>query len=475
MAGLIRALEIARNLREYADARPSDYMSWLPSQDAYLRDTAKSKMIRTGNQAQGKTTAALTDLHWHCLGRHEHMPVRAPPVEWWVMCAAWGQSVAIQKKFYEIAQAELSDRSVFDIKNGFGKNDPVAMYRNGSIVRFRTSNQASLSLAGATIDGVLWDEPPASARLFEETRKRVLRRQGKVCIAMTPIGAPVDWLREIVEKGQITDHHHPLTVEALIPVGGTEPLTLDDGRPMDQRWIDELVANTMPHEVPVVVHGEWETSITGRLFHSFDETLHVHGRRPLGEVRICIGVDYGSKVGKQVAVLVAVDDTGTYPAIWILDEQVSEENSSSADDARGIVSMLARNELTWSQIDHAWGDRIYIRGATAKANKELMRDVARQLGMPVRALNPVIRTVKRGRGRGRGSVDHGIRWLHQCMVREGAFNVSPRAVHMIESISRWQYKDDSYKDKIDALRYSLQDFIFKRVMHSKTGPHLRAY
>jgi hypothetical protein len=471
----MRALAIARDLREYAEARPSDYMQWLPAQHAYLRDESRSKMIRTGNQAQGKTTAALTDMHWHCIGRHEYMVVRPPPVEWWVMCAAWGQSIAIQAKFHEIARAELSDRSTFDPKNGYGKNDPVAIYRNGSIVRFRTSNQASLSLAGATIDGVLWDEPPASPRLFEETRKRVLRRQGKICIAMTPIGAPVDWLREIVEQGQVADHHYTLTPENLIPVGESEPLTLPDGRKMDQRWIDEIVANTMPHEVPVVIHGEWETSVQGRLFKAFDETVHVHGRRPLGEVRICIGIDYGSKVGKQVAMLIAVDDSGTYPAIWILDEQVSTENSSSADDARGILSMLARNELSWSQVDHAWGDRIYIRGATAKANKELMRDLARQMGIPTRSLNPVIRTVKRGRGRGRGSVDHGIRWLHQCMVREAGFNVSPRAVLLIEALCRWQYKDDEHKDKIDALRYGLQDFIFKKTMSRKTGPFLRSY
>lgn len=466
-------------LIDECDARPSDYMNWLPLQHEFLSDPGRYKMMRAGNQAYGKSTAGLTDLHWHCTGRHPFYATREPPVEWWVICAAWGQSVHIQKKFWAIAQADLAERTVFDPKNGFGKNDPVAIYKNGSIVRFRTSNQNSLALAGATLDGVLWDEPPASPRLFEETRKRVMRRNGKVLLTMTPIGAPVDWLREIVEAGQINDHHTRLEPESLIPVGASEPLNteLPDGTlvPMDQAWIDSLVEHTMPHEVPVVLHGEWETSVKGRLFVAFNEDTHVTHKRPTGEVKIGIGIDYGSKVGKQVALLIAVDTAGDYPAVWVLDEQVSAENSSIADDARGILSMLERNGVRWSQVDHAWGDRVYIRGATTKANKDLMRALARQLGIAQRALNPSIRTVKRGRGRGRGSVDHGVRWLHQCMVREGGFNVAPNCVHLIEALSRWQYKDDEHKDKIDALRYSLQDYIFAKHSRSGDAPFLRMY
>jgi len=467
------------SLIDECEARPSDWMAWLPLQHKFMADPDRYKMMRAGNQAYGKSTAGLTDLHWHCAGTHPHYPTRTPPVEWWVICAAWGQSIAIQRKFWTIARADLAERTVFDPKNGFGKNDPVAIYKNGSIVRFRTSNQSSLSLAGATLDGVLWDEPPASPRLFEETRKRVMRRNGKVLLTMTPIGAPVDWLREIVEKGQINDHHTRLEPESLIPLGHTEPLTVEDADgnliPMDQEWIDNLTEHTMPHEVPVVLHGEWETSVKGRLFVAFNEETHVHHKQPAGEVKIAVGFDYGTKVGKQCAMLVAIDTAGTYPAVWVLDEQVSAENSSIADDARGILSMLERNGLRWSQVDHAWGDRVYIRGVTTKANKELMRAIARQLGISQRALNPMIRTVKRGRGRGRGSVDHGVRWLHQCMVREGGFNVAPNCVHLIEALSRWQYKDDEHKDKIDALRYCLQDFIFAKGTKRPDAPFLRMY
>lgn len=482
MDGLDDLLGLASLLGSLADeceARPSDYMTWLPIQHEFLSDPSPTKMIRTGNQAFGKSTAALTDVHWHCIGRHPFYDVRAPPVEWWVICAAWGQSIAIQRKFYDIARAELAERTQFDPKNGFGKNDPVAIYKNGSIVRFRTSNQSSLSLAGATLDGVLWDEPPASPRLFEETRKRVLRRRGKILLAMTPIGAPVDWLKEIVDSGQINDHHTRLEPAQLIPVGHSEPLELSDGKggsvAMDQDWIDKLVANTLPHEVPVVLHGEWETRVEGRLFRAWNEQTHVTPRRPVGEVKIGVGIDYGTKVGKQVAILVAVDEAGDYPAVWVLDEQISAENSSIADDARALLSMLDRNGLKWSQIDFAWGDRLYLRGVTAKANKELMRSVARQLGISVRALNPMIRTVKRGAGRGQGSKDAGIRWLHQCMVREGGFNVSPTCPALIEALNRWDYRDDDHKDKIDALRYALQDYIFARVSKRPAAPFLRVY
>jgi hypothetical protein len=77
---------------------------------------------------------------------------------------------------------------------------------------------------------VLFDEAPQPA-VFWEVLERVKRLQGQVPLTLKPIGAPVDWLRAMVEERAVSEHHTWLTPDALMPIGETEPLRLPDGRP----------------------------------------------------------------------------------------------------------------------------------------------------------------------------------------------------------------------------------------------------
>lgn len=469
------ALELVRALAREAEEDPSAWMQWLPPQDEFHKDPKPVKLLRTGNQV-GKTTAGLTEVHWRAMGAHPHYATHEPPIEAWVICASWSQSLAIQAKFYAIAQRYLIDNTRFDAVNGFHANRPTARYPNGSIVRFKTTQQNSLDLAGATIDLAMFDEPPKSPRIFEEVRKRLLRRQGTLLMCLTPVNAPCGWLRDLCEAGQVSDHHWRLEPEAMIPVGETEPLTLPDGTPMDEAWIDELRRNTLPQEVPVVVDGEWEMRVEGRVFSQFDATQMVSDVPPEGEQVICLGIDHGSKVGKECAVLVLVDRSGDQDRITVWDEYVGRENTSTSQDARGILDMLKRNRIRWSQLDEAWGDRLYIRGpADKKSNRDMIDSLARLLSIPSQSLSPSIRTVKRGRGRGKGSVDSGCRYLHQAMVHDGHFQVHPRCEKVIESLQKWDYRDDEWKDAIDAIRYSLQRQIFAPARRRKQKRRLYLY
>ena len=81
-----------------------------------------------------------------------------------------------------------------------------------------------------------------------------------------------------------------------------------------------------------------------------------------------------------------------------------------------------------------------------------------------------IRTVKRGVGHGRGSVDIGCRYLHQAMLRPGHFRIHPRCTYLIEAIDKWRYEDDGFKDHIDALRYALDSRIFTGRANLRVAP-----
>lgn len=458
----MRGIKAARILSARAEADPLRHGFWLPGQHRFLTSNSKRRLYRTGNQHSGKTYAGCAEMRFRADGTHPFHS-RAPIKEGWIICASWSQSVAIQQKYYDIAKGSLVEDTVFNPKTGFGQHNPTAIHKSGALVRFKTVNQGALNLASATIDVAMFDEPPTSPRVYEEVKKRLLKRNGDLLLTMTPVNAgPMDWLKELADSGQIEDIHVRLAAENMIPVGWSTPMLLDDGTPCDESWIEAVRADTMPHEAPVVLDGEWEMRATGRIFQGFNELHHVTSAIPAGRWDLCLGIDYGSKVGKQVAVLAMVDASGDYPRVHVLDETIGDEMTSSADDARAILEMLRRNNYGWHSLDQAWGDRVYMRGAEKKSNRDTMTDLARMLGLKGDAyLYPRLRTVKRGEGRGQGSKGAGVRWLHQAMVRRGCFTIDPKAQGVIEAIQRWDWSDDEMKDRIDALRYALWDHTFR--------------
>jgi hypothetical protein len=450
---------------------PGSRYRWLPNQDRFLRSSAKVRMIRQGNQWGGKSTAALYDVLCHLRGSHPYKDVPPGPVEWWVICAESSQSIAIQRKLWDLVDPdEVAPGCEFDDVRGFRGRQPVLKLRNGSICRFKTTGQRTITLAGATLDGVLFDEPPTSLRLYVEVTKRVMSRGGVVLLSMTPVNAgPLGWLSDLVASGHVEDHHARLEPEALIPVGETEPIRLADGTVCDAAWVTKSIADTPEYEREVVCHGEWEYRAVDRVFTAFT-AAHLCEETPPGELVVVFGVDHGTKVGKQYALLLFLLP-GERDEVWCWDETPQTENSTEEDDARRVLEMLARTGLKWDDVDHARGDRAYERGAIKKGNLGLQREIAKLLRKPSKAIRQ-IETAKQTQDTGRRSVDQGIRYLHRLMVA-GRFHVHPRCTRLRESLEKWDgrqeqsrhtgnglFVDSYYKDPIDALRYALEFRVF---------------
>lgn len=462
------ALHLDR-LKTRAVNNPLAHMRWLPGQHAFLSDPSPRKLFRAGNQSQGKTTCALAEVIFRSLGEHPFLQVGKPPIESWVVCASWSQSLAIQSKLWAMVPKDrIHPSTEYDPVKGFRGVNPAVRFDNGSIVRFKTTQQGGLSLAGSTIQCALFDEPPKSARIYGEVQKRVMRagKQGQVMLALTPVNAPCEWLKEACGEGLITDHHYRLEPKNLIPVGSSDPMVLTDGTVCNQEWIDKVIAETLPWEAPVVVHGEWEMRTTGAVFANFRRDDHVSQELPKSHTQLALGIDHGDGANfSQAAVLVAVDTSAEYERLWVLDEYQSEGTTTPDQDARALKVMLDRHGLQWSSLDYVWGDRKYPgrrAGASKKSNLDLIHAMARELHMPYSKIRPPIRTVKRGQGRGAGSVHRGVRYVHHSMVRPGHFHIHPRCQNLIECIERWDFRDDKHKHMIDALRYSLQSWVFAR-------------
>ncbi len=470
------AAELARRRRN----NPLSYMRWLPIQDRYRRSQRRFRLLRAGNQELGKTTGALGDLVEDALGEH---PFRPCPEhgEYWVICASWSQSVAIQRKLYALLPKDrIKPGTVFTELRGFrGKNPAVEIrHRDGgwSIIRFKTTRQGSLQLASATIRGALFDEPPTSQSIYAEVCKRVTETGGWVSISMTPIGAPCEWIRELAEKDGIEDIHSRLTVEALRFVGSAEQRRKADGTVCDQAYIDQVIRETPSAEVDIRVHGEFESRSRGRYFTVFDSSAggaHVRTELPSGKVRILLGIDHGHRPGKQCALLMAVvqPTQDADPVIYILDEYIATTGlETPKEDARGILDMLRRNGMSWTSVDWVCGDRVHLPGTgQQKSSKDLAAQIAKMLKVPADALRPPVRTTNKRTD----SVAIGCRWLFHAMARPGHFIVNPRCVRTIRALDNYlgpKSPDDEHHDPIDGMRYGLQEHIFGTVWRSATRP-----
>jgi phage terminase large subunit-like protein len=460
-SGARAALELARRIAD----EPLRWMRWLRPQAELLRQNARIVLYRGGNQVIGKTTAGLAKVLFEATGTNPFTKPFGEAAEYWVICASWPQSVAIQKKLWDLVPKRLlhPDTVFTDVRGFKGKNPVVQVLHvptgKYSTIRFKTTQQGALNLAGASIRGALFDEPPKSQAVYSEVVKRVMAAGGWVLLTLTPIGAPVDYLRAECERGVIVDIHARLTPQNVCYDGTDEPLVRPDGTVCDADYIAEIEHTTLPQDVPIRVHGEWETRVEGRVFRAFDSRVglgHVTDQVPDADMVLCLGVDHGSKDFKQIGLLVGIDqNTG---GVHVFDEYVGAGDTLPDDDAAGVLAMLGRWGWEWKDLELAHGDKPYDAGRTKgigrKSNKELESSIAKKLRVNRERLSPRIQQAKTGAGGGRGSIDRGCTWLHRAMLREDGFKVQSRCVRLIEALERWDYTDSDFKDPIDALRYA---------------------
>jgi len=481
---LARALAAAVALRERAEADPLRWVRWTPPQDAIHRLQAPRKLLRAGNQV-GKTTAALAEVIWRCTGTHPHYSTRAPPIEAWVVCTSWAQSVSIMRKFAALCPPDLLDSrasSRLSVRAGYGKDNPAVVFRCGSVLRFRTTQQGPEALQGATIDYVVVDEP-TDVEIYRELDRRLLRTAGTLCLALTPANRDCAWLRQIVEQGTISEVHARLTAENLTPAGAVSPLLLGDGTPMDAAWIAAQWRTTPALYAGVVLDGEWETRPEGIFFRCFDAARHVSsaarpdpnrlrypgraGSIERAPVRWVLGIDYAAADREygQTAILCqvqeAVDRGRERQAVVVHDEVVQPGSSSNAQFAAAIRQLLDRRGLRWSDLHAVHGDNPVASRWVEKSNIETMRALSRELGIPFSALSPRILNAKEGRGQA-GMMDAGCRYLYE-QIADGGLIVHPRCPLLVDALATWDYRrEHPAKDRIDALRYALRPWIHPR-------------
>lgn len=459
---LRRGAAAAATLRERATSSTFRQRRWCKHQDEFLRCPASEKLLRVGNQA-GKSEVGLYEVISRCQGEHPYLDVPKKPIEAWIVCASWQQSIAIQQKFWALVPKEWLDRRVqFDEAKGFRGKNPVVKFRNGSIVRFKTTKQGAFNLASATIDLVLIDELTSPAT-YTQLQKRVLRRGGTILITLTPVNAPhqswVTHLQDRIQKGQIVDLHYtwgawlfrPVTSSAQGANNNDAFLRTETGVPMDEAWCAKVRAMTPEEEAPVVLDAEWPTGDDKREIRGFSERNLFRVVPANVEFTLYgLGFDHGEKSGREVVQLVALDREG---CLWVLGEVVSTGATELADDAAEVGKLVESWGLALHHVGIAVGD-INSAGAMARGRtvNGILEGYFAELngGMKPFRIEPA--------NKAEGSVDDRVIRMNSAFAGN-RIRVHEGCRRLIAALRAWTGKNNRQKDPIDALGY-----IFDRIV-----------
>ena len=457
------ALELKRETEE----NPLKFFAPTAPQLAWLKDPAQIKLFRGGNQI-GKSTVGIVETLYRCLGAHPYLRTAAPPIHAYLVAHSWEQSKVLQGKIWELVpKASLHPSMEFKPGFGFrGTGAPVIRFRNNSILRIKTTQQArsgsTISLASATLDWILIDEPPPPY-VFSELVARLLRKPGAAMgVTMTPIGAPVGYMRAMCEATppKISDHGVPLTVENTTPIGCRPILT--------EEQLAQVADSYLAFDRNQRLLGDWEGQRSDALiFDRFSDDMISASPPPDNlQYKFGIGIDHGTDAGSQFAALCAVAEPtkdNDLPYIYVLDEYSAGADTAERH-ARGILEMLSRNRLT--PTDCKWtGDRIHYGDRFgSKMSNRLLQHAIGALAKFERGKGIQIRTAYKPRN----SVYYGAQIINEAMAK-GNFQIHPRAKNMIKSIRNWSLKksgdldrQSEHKHALDALRYCIQPLIGTR-------------
>jgi hypothetical protein len=441
----------------FADAMESDglhrYLNGAPGQGGMSPAQRAAHMsphgrrILIGGNQIGKTRFLAAESWWLAGAFHPFRESPAPGSIGWIVCAdlraGWPN---ISRKLREIEPPGILDpRQKYDDARGYTfSGSKLIRLKSGSLIFGKSGSQDLIALSGATIDWLAFDEVPKIGH-YSEARSRVAVASasaagGPVIMGFTPIGRPVDWLRDTVEGNPETGataredwdiHRVPLTAE-----------NCPHRTPED---IQAQIDSYGPWEYRQRVLGEWDGVSVDRWIPGFSE-LCIFGddEAPQNVEAVGLGWDHGERPGASVCYLVA----WTGERLWVLAEYCSEERNTPKAEAIAIRDMLRPWGIGLHQIDEARGDsnsagRLGLGLSVNETLERAFADLAGSSRPPFAIRVPY---------KGRGSIKARARLLNAAAV-DGRFRVHESCTKLIHSLRHWRGQNDDLKHPFDGVAY----------------------
>ena len=420
------------------------------------------KLLWRGGNSIGKSFAHAFQIITLARGGSAQFPSHfRGPVEIMVAGYSFAQMDPLLKKLWALLpKGDIDPKLYYQAGNGIrGRKEPtiefVAGPGAGSVIYLATYKQGSERIMGFQGHQLDMDEPPPE-QIYNEAQPRLNTRNGLLRITMTPTpdSPPLEYLRKEVEEGRITELQTSYNLDAITIRGG-----LVSWAWKSQAGIDSDIAAYPETERAMRRDGAWDQMVTGRALALIDERCWVDGPFPRNRHwRIGVGVDHGTRPGRQSASLVLLDPASGEG--WILDEHRTGEVSSTSDDARGILAMLKRNGIPWTAVDLWIGDRATRESqyGIAKCNADLFVEIASELRLTGRAAKErglKIKTAFKNPGSPRRDVSK-----LNTMAQKGLLKVHAQAKGFREAVALWRGDAASaHKDPVDSARYALMELL----------------
>jgi len=391
------------------------------------------------------------------------------PLEIMVAGISFTQMDPLIKKLWGLLpKGEIDKKLYYQAGNGIrGLKVPTVEFVSGpgagSIIYFATYDQGADRITGFQGHQLSFDEPPPYS-IYNEAKPRLNSKSGHLCITFTPTPESPDLthIREEVEAGDIAEMQTSYNLDAITIKGGLVPWAWKT-----QEGIDADIAAYAESERAMRRDGAWDQMVTGRALALIDERCWVDGPFPRSRHwRIGIGVDHGTRPGRQSASLVLLDLVSG--EVWILDEHRTGEVSSTSDDARGILAMLKRNGIPWTAVDLWVGDRATRESqyGIAKCNADLFVELASELRLTGRAAKERGLKIKTA-FKNPGSPRRDVAKLN-TLAQKGLLKVHAQAKGFREAVALWRGDAASaHKDPVDSARYPIMELL--RAAHGLDG------
>jgi len=314
------------DLENYKKVNPLWFYEHLPLQAKFHNDESRVKAIFGGNRS-GKSCEGAEYLISKCLLKDKQ--------RWWAVAETEEVSISIQqRKVWEILPKNKLKYAHYDEVNGF-RNGKI-VFKNGSMIRFKTYKQGREAFASDDIDGV-WNDEESPYDIYREQRMRLIDRNGEMIFTMTSLNGITDLIQEIFEEHDVIESAYAPLVKKDLPriiqkdnmrfymLWTPENPYIDQNRLMDE------VKLMTPDEIVCRIYG-LPLNLSGRIYMKFTKKVHVISFDDVPDLSECTIYHVLDPHDRKpwAMIWVAVHKTGTH---YVIDEYPNKNfNDMTYDD-----------------------------------------------------------------------------------------------------------------------------------------------
>lgn len=279
---LEKARELLRHLVIRKRLIPLDFFEPLTLQDKFSKWPGKIKGVFGGNRA-GKSQIGAAYIIQKCLAK--------PKQRWWAVAETYDVSVSIQqRKIWELLPKMEMRYCYYDEVNGFRNNKII--FKNGSMIRFKSYEQGRESFASDDIDGIWNDEEPPFD-VYKEQKMRLIDRDGEMIFTMTSLKGITELMQELFEDHDIIESQYAPLLDEVVPrvveKNGVRFFMLwstENPHITQSRLADDLKMMTK-QEIKCRIYGI-PINLSGRIYPMFNKRIHVVSTDLIPKTHMCI-------------------------------------------------------------------------------------------------------------------------------------------------------------------------------------------